>query len=177
MTWSLLVLGGLWLAFLVWSAEASPDIDGDVTMPPLIGTGALTMAAVGYANGKPEQITIARISNGQYLRADAADAYNAMMAECPGGANPTSGYRSNEQQKTLHDLYLSGKGNLAALPGYSNHQMGLSVDENNINPSKRLAYNADKDAWLLANCGRFGWTRDGLSFGEPWHMTYTGVVT
>jgi hypothetical protein len=40
----------------------------------------------------------------------------------------TSGFRSKAKQQILYDLYLAGKGNLAAKPGSSNHEKGLAVD-------------------------------------------------
>jgi hypothetical protein len=39
-----------------------------------------------------------------------------------------SGLRSYNEQKILYNLYLAGKGNLAARPGTSNHETGLAVD-------------------------------------------------
>lgn len=40
----------------------------------------------------------------------------------------TSGYRSRAQQQALYNLYVEGKGPLAAKPGSSNHEKGLAVD-------------------------------------------------
>lgn len=39
-----------------------------------------------------------------------------------------SSYRTYDQQVYLWNLYLSGRGNLAARPGTSNHGWGLAVD-------------------------------------------------
>lgn len=177
MTWGLPIVLLALLALLMFSRseELTPDTDeGELMPPPLVGNGELYVTAIGYYKGQPQTITLGRISNGLYLKAEAADSYNRMMAACPGGPNPTSAYRSMEGQRELFKLYQEGKGNLAAEPGWSNHQMGLSVDENNINPAKSLQYNREKDEWLSANCAAYGWKRDGLSFGEPWHMTYVG---
>lgn len=175
MNWPLLIIAALVAGFFVWRQQSSPDTDEGTDMPPpLVGDGSLYITAIGYYKGIAETITLSRITNGIYLYAAAAEAYNRMMANCPGGANPASGYRTMEQQRELYALYKSGKGNLAAEPGYSNHQMGKSVDENDINPSKPLQYNREKDEWLTDNCATYGWKRDGLNFGEPWHMTYVG---
>jgi hypothetical protein len=43
-----------------------------------------------------------------------------------------SGFRSYEEQVILYNLYKSGKGNLAAVPGTSNHEKGLAVDIDNL---------------------------------------------
>ncbi len=39
-----------------------------------------------------------------------------------------SGYRSTEQQQALYDAYLAGTGNLAAKPGFSEHEFGRAAD-------------------------------------------------
>jgi len=39
-----------------------------------------------------------------------------------------SGYRSYQEQARLYQLYLDGKGPLAAKPGYSNHNQGKGAD-------------------------------------------------
>ena len=39
-----------------------------------------------------------------------------------------SSYRTYEQQVELYQMYLNGTGNLAAVPGTSNHGWGLAVD-------------------------------------------------
>lgn len=171
--WALLPLavGGGLLAWKQLKRDGPVDTDEGVE-PPLVEVSD-DMQAIGFTNGKPSPIILGGIANGLYLRQDAAAAYNRMMNDCPGGPAPLSAFRSNEQQTTLYELYRSGHGNLAAPPGYSNHQGGLSVDEQHINPSKP-DYNQEKDEWLQAHCGEYGWKRDGLNFGEPWHMTFVG---
>lgn len=39
-----------------------------------------------------------------------------------------SGYRTYAEQVRLYKLYREGKGNLAAVPGTSNHEKGLAAD-------------------------------------------------
>ena len=41
---------------------------------------------------------------------------------------PRSSYRSYEEQQELYEDYLNGTGNLAAVPGTSNHGWGTAVD-------------------------------------------------
>ena len=85
-------------------------------------------------NGRLPFSELAPIPGG-YLRQDAAAAFNALNRESerryglplhPLG--PASSYRNIEQQQQLWDLYQSGRGNLAAYPGTSNHGWGLAVD-------------------------------------------------
>lgn len=49
-----------------------------------------------------------------------------------------------------------------AAPGSSNHNLGIAVDV-------WSAY-GERQAWMLANCGRFGWSWEVQS--EPWHIRY-----
>lgn len=136
-----------------------------------------SLAATGYRNGAAFPMELAPITGGLFLRADAADAYNRMMLalskrhDFP--AQPTSAFRTNDEQAALHAKYLAGKGDLAAPPGHSEHQEGICVDEAALNPDADN-YNFVKDKWLDDNCGSYGWVRNGLNFGEPWHMTYRG---
>ena len=84
-------------------------------------------------NGRLPASDLAPIAQGQ-LRKDAAAAWNAMNVEArkrglelvPTGS--MSSYRSYDQQVYLWNLYQAGKGNLAAVPGQSNHGAGIAVD-------------------------------------------------
>lgn len=162
-------IGGLVaLALLARNDSQSPEGVDDMSS---------FIQGVGYYKGAPYTITLGPIGNGFYLRADAAEAYNKMMQACFDstgfGTAPVSAYRTMEEQTRLYGLYESGEGNHAARPGYSDHQDGRSVDEKFINPN-RAGYRKVKDTWLVEHCGEYGFRRDGLSFGEPWHMTYFG---
>jgi hypothetical protein len=85
------------------------------------------------SNGKLSPSELAPIAQGQ-LRKDAAAAWNAMNVEArkngielvPTGSK--SSYRTYAQQQELWNLYQSGRGNLAASPGTSNHGWGLAID-------------------------------------------------
>jgi LAS superfamily LD-carboxypeptidase LdcB len=69
-----------------------------------------------------------------------------------------SGFRSNEEQKYFWDLYNQGKGNLAARPGFSNHQNGLALDIDMPDSTYR---------WMKQNGRKFGFCRTVPS--EVWH--------
>lgn len=64
----------------------------------------------------------------------------------------------------LQAAYKAGGGNLAARPGYSNHQGGIAVDVG-VGGTASAVYR-----WLAANAGRFGFVRTVKS--EPWHWEY-----
>lgn len=74
----------------------------------------------------------------------------------------TSGFRTMAEQKHLYNCYRSrscNNGNLAARPGYSNHQSGLAVD-------------VSTSSWLSRNASRFGFVRTVSK--EAWHYEYRG---
>ncbi|KAJ3310247.1 hypothetical protein HDV04_005186 [Boothiomyces sp. JEL0838] len=73
-----------------------------------------------------------------------------------------SGFRTMQEQKNLYNLYLSGQGNLAARPGFSNHQNGRALD---LNPEKFDNYN-----WLAKNGAKFSFCRTVPT--ERWHWEY-----
>jgi LAS superfamily LD-carboxypeptidase LdcB len=80
------------------------------------------------ANGRLTNGELSSIGGGYYLRADAARAFVAMSAEAKRrwGRPITviSAYRTYAKQVELWNLYKSGRGNLAALPGSSLPIMG-----------------------------------------------------
>ncbi|PTL79674.1 peptidoglycan-binding protein [Vitiosangium sp. GDMCC 1.1324] len=124
-------------------------------------------AVNGYVNGVARQITVSPIAGGKELRSDAAAAFNRMHAAArAAGINLTvnSAFRTMEQQRALYQAYLNGTGNLAAKPGYSNHQGGIALDIN-VGATSSATYR-----WLAANASRFGFARTVPS--EPWHWEY-----
>ena len=141
---------------------------GPVNHPAPSGGGSRVN---GYVNGVPRSITVSSIGNGKTLRTDAANAFNRMKASArAAGVSLTavSGFRTMEQQRYLYQLYQSGRGNLAARPGYSNHQGGVSVDVS----TNGAGYSSSAYRWLSNNARRFGFVND--VGGEPWHWTYRG---
>jgi hypothetical protein len=138
---------------------------GGVSTPPSTGGGKQVTA---YVNGRPSTITVQPVGNGQYMRADAAKNFKAMQAAAAKAGvklSATSGFRTMEQQKVLYQKYLNGTGNLAAKPGYSNHQNGISMDVGGVGGYNTKAYN-----WLKNNAANYGFKNDVK--GEYWHWTF-----
>lgn len=75
-----------------------------------------------------------------------------------------SGFRSHERQAELYARWRAGWGNMAARPGYSNHQSGRALD---------LVLGGRTYTWLAANAKRYGFQQTVRS--EPWHWEYVGV--
>ncbi len=125
---------------------------------------------LGYVNGQPRQITVSSIGGNHVMRSDAAAAFNNLKAAAAAAGinlHVNSAFRTQAEQAELYRLYLAGQGNLAAKPGYSNHQGGLSVDINMPGSYSGATYR-----WLQANARRFGFVND--VGGEPWHWTFQG---
>lgn len=125
--------------------------------------------ALAYINGLAVPIDLGPIGGGFYLRRDAAAAFRQMVAQAAVAGvvlHVERAFATMEQQTSYWDLYVSGKGNLAAKPGYSNHQGGIAVD---ISSFQSTTY-----AWLAQNAGRFGFVNTGKSFSqpEPWHWEF-----
>jgi hypothetical protein len=121
----------------------------------------------GYVNGVARQITVASIPGGKQLRSDAAAAFTRMHAAAQrAGVNLTvaSAFRTMEEQRVLYQKYLNGTGNLAAKPGYSNHQGGIALDIN-VGSTGTSTYK-----WLAAHAKEFGFARTVPS--EPWHWEF-----
>lgn len=139
---------------------------GSVGPPPATGGARVN----GYVNGVAQSITVSSVGNGKFLRTDAANAFNRMKADAArAGINLSvvSGFRTMDEQRYLYNLYLQGRGNLAARPGYSNHQSGISADINVPG-----GYGSSTYRWLSNNARRYGFVND--VGGEPWHWTYRG---
>jgi D-alanyl-D-alanine carboxypeptidase len=76
---------------------------------------------------------------------------------------PNSGYRSYAMQVYYWNLYVSGRGNLAARPGTSNHGWGKAVDL--AEPWMRT--------WINRHGARYGWRKIEAA-SEWWHVNYVG---
>ena len=75
----------------------------------------------------------------------------------------TSGFRTQSEQTRLYNCYLSKRcnnGNLAARPGFSNHQNGAALD-------------LSTSTWLARNASKFGFVRTVRK--EAWHYEYRGA--
>ena len=96
-----------------------------------------------------------------------------------------SGTRTRAEQAELYRLWQAGRGNLAAAPGYSNHE-----ESGPAGPRALDVWDTGRDAgvtvagtkranWLRANAPKFGFNPAGYGFArvEPWHIEYTGPLS
>lgn len=120
--------------------------------------------ATGDSQGNAFPITLVTV-DGKPAEIETANAYYVMQqaaAAAGVGLRIVSGFRSMEEQQYLYNCYVScscNNCNLAATPGYSNHQSGHALD---LNTSESGVLN-----WLNANGGSLGFSR--TVSGEPWH--------
>ncbi|MBX3189697.1 MAG: M15 family metallopeptidase [Labilithrix sp.] len=115
-------------------------------------SGAPYSIQVIHIGGKP----VSKATGHAFLRMQAA-AHDAGVR-----LSLTSGFRTMAEQRYLYNCYQTKRcnnGNLAARPGYSNHQNGLALD-------------LSTSSWLSRNASRFGFVRTVPK--EPWHYEFRG---
>ncbi len=121
-------------------------------------------SATAYQSGKAYTIQVINVG-GKAVSKGTGHAFLKMQA----GANAagvklslTSGFRTMAEQTHLYNCYRTGScnnGNLAAKPGYSNHQNGFALD-------------LSTSSWLTKNAGKYGFVRTVAK--EAWHYEYHG---
>lgn len=134
---------------------------------------SLTAAGLGFSNGRIPISFMTPIGNGQYLEAHAAVQLRAALADMAahGFSVPiVEGYRSYDEQVRLRDLYLSGRGNVAAVPGTSNHGDGRAVDLGWPMDSWTSAAQA---YWQTIEATYGYSSAQGRADGEAWHKVCT----
>jgi hypothetical protein len=140
----------------------------------VVGLGLSSIACeehtdTGYRDGNAFTIHVVTV-DGKPVERDTANAYY-VMAEAAQRAGVqirvVSGFRTMAEQRHLYECYTScscNNCNLAARPGYSNHQSGHALDLNTSAPGVLR--------WLDNNAGRFGFRRTVP--GEAWHWERWG---
>ncbi|MBX3186613.1 MAG: M15 family metallopeptidase [Labilithrix sp.] len=120
--------------------------------------------ANGYRSGRKFTICVTKV-DGKYVEVNTARAFLRMRkaARAKGIAiRVVSGFRTMAEQRYLYNCYKTKRcngGNLAAPPGYSNHQSGKALD---LNTSTRGVY-----GFLASRARSYGFRRTVAS--EPWH--------
>lgn len=126
--------------------------------------------------------------NGQRVEVNVAAAFQKMRAafEKQFGLDllVSSGTRTRAEQADLYRLYKAGKGNLAAAPGFSNHE-----EDGPRGPRALDLRDSGRDFgvtrigtvrsnWLAKNAPAYGFTPAGHFFSqrEAWHYEFTGKL-
>ena len=170
----LLLAVPLALAIGCSSAEEDDSDSAEYEDPPAeTGEDALTSSAVdchltkapAYDHGSPFTIEVINIG-GKPASKPTGDAFLKMQKAATAAGvklSITSGFRTMAEQQHLYSCYQHGNcnnGNLAAKPGYSNHQSGRALD-------------LPVSSWLANNAAKFGFKRTVPS--EAWHYEFFGA--
>lgn len=147
------------------------------------------------------EINVKQLDNGQAIDERCYDALQSMMDDCRGaGFSPVicSSYRTQEKQQQLFDNQVEKwkkqgyseeeakfeAGRLVAVPGTSEHQLGLALDIVDISYQllDENQENTPAQQWLLENSWKYGfilrYPKDKTDITkisyEPWHYRYVG---
>ncbi len=152
-----------------YSAEACANADTATYLPP----GCDLLQVTGYKRGSEQVIEVKEIpgESGMYLQKSPVDVWSKFVQMKAAAARDgvpldvNSAFRTNTRQAQLYREYQMGTGNVAARPGYSNHQMGLAVDIQVRGRPSVLS-------WLRNNATDFGF--DETVPNDTLHWEYTG---
>lgn len=158
-------------------AGCGPDFEYPEARPPekatleqgLVGYSCTARSDTGYRNGTPFSIRVVTV-DGEPVELETADAFLTMAkaAESSGVTlRINSGFRTMAEQQYFYNCYLTGNcnnGNLAAPPGYSNHQSGHALD---LNTASSGVY-----SWLSSHGASHGFSHTVPS--ENWHWEWWG---
>lgn len=148
------------------------------------------------------QVELVNVTDRDRLERNCAEALQIMLADLEAAGHKyfiASAYRTQDEQQYLFDrkvnFYLEWEYPLAeaealaatsvAVPGTSEHQLGLAVDICDLEYEILDDYQANTETqkWLMAHCHEYGFilrypkgTTDitGIIY-EPWHYRYVGV--
>ena len=183
--------------------QNQPAVDAveQVDDQPKVDDDLLTL--VNPWNPLPDSWTpdLVTLSDGRKIDSRCYEAFEEMMDACKAaGYSPflCSAYRTQETQQGLYDnkvqrLVDSGMSEeeakveaakAVAIPGTSEHQLGLAVDivDANMQDLTDEQENTATQKWLMANSWRYGFIHrypngrtdiTGIIY-EPWHYRYVG---
>lgn len=157
-------------------------VDRDTALPPDYAPSDLVAIDPAFVLG-PRTIL---------LRRDAATALQTMLraAQHHGLAiRAFSGFRDFPTQKRLYLEAIAAQGpkqNGTAAPGYSEHQLGTTVDLSNLDPQmilNPLFGTTPEGQWLAQHAAEFGFVHSYTNENtkqvgykpEPWHLRYMGT--
>src|SRR5262249_39946955 len=123
------------------AADAGDDDNEDQESEPMAETSALISSGIdcktesmkAYDNGKPYTIEGVHIGAKRVSKTTGHAFLKMQQAADKAGVKLSinSGFRTQEEQEHLYNCYKTGScnnGNLAAKPGFSNHQNGRALD-------------------------------------------------
>ena len=181
-------------------ARGAVEIEGSKHYFTSTGTEVIL---VNRWNPLPEDFTVETVNAcGAQVAPECAEALEQMLADCKAAGHGymiTSGYRSISRQQALLNRKVGQMRNkgyagdeayeraiqIVAVPGTSEHHLGLAVDivdSAYVLMNKNQA-NMDTQKWLMEHCWDYGFIlrypdgsteATGITY-EPWHYRYVGV--
>ena len=178
-------------------AELDRRRGGRCTRPrPLIKAAGAIWEQVGYIRGRKYTFRATKLASGHILDVRVAKAFTEMQAAAAKEKvyiKINSAFRLPEEQEYFYCKYKRGTGNLAARPGYSNHQSGAALDLNTrgIPNDRKLRKRPGSKGSIPTSTGRSTGTgkvsdwleRNGSKYGfrrikkEHWHWNHTPTVS
>lgn len=168
------------------TAEPSTPLATPTEDPsPLVGCGLLAPVDQDHRISRDCVVGPLVEVEGFSLNAEAAAAWNSMKADASADGIDiyiVSAYRGYDIQKQLFDQEVAAFGpdqNTSAKPGHSEHQLGTTVDINDLSGSFG---DSPAGQWLQRNAARYGFVmsyppgrerQTGYAY-EPWHWRYLG---
>lgn len=147
----------------------APGTWQDTPDEPLTAIDCEEHKDTGYVQGDPFEITVVTV-DGEPVEVETANAFY-QMAQAAAADGVTikvnSGFRTMAEQQYLYNCYINcncNNCNLAAKPGYSNHQSGHALD---LNTASAGVYN-----WLVSHGDEYGFEATVPS--EDWHWEWWG---
>ena len=141
------------------------------------------------------QVELVELEDGHQIAKVMQEALKKMMADCEAAGHKPflkSAYRTQNTQQFLYDNMVKKHGGnkasaaeVVAVPGTSEHQLGLAVDITDFD-YRDLDYDQEKtetQKWLMEHCWEYGFIlrypsekKDvtGIIY-EPWHYRYVGT--
>ena len=141
------------------------------------------------------QVELVELSDGHQIAKIMEEALQKMMADCEAAGHKPflkSAYRTQGTQQVLFDNMVKKHGGnkttaaqVVAIPGTSEHQLGLAVDITDFS-YRDLDYDQEKtetQKWLMEHCWEYGFIlrypnekseSTGIIY-EPWHYRYVGT--
>ena len=190
------------LALVVLAAVLTVILDNRAQTPAAPQTAdtsrgwKLILVNRNYAIPEDYEVTLLRLSNGEEVDERIYPELQAMFDEARAnglGLFVRAGYRSQQEQQRLYDERIASyqregysrkraaelTRQWVAIPGTSEHQLGIAVD---INADNSVSTDDAVYSWLAKNAHRYGFILrypadkveiTGIS-NEPWHFRYVG---
>ena len=175
-------------AYKEWYSDNKPT---DISKGNLMLTNKFNSLDASYNEDNMVKVSkLHSYGENQMLTSDTYEAFKAMFNDAK-KENLTliiySSFRSYEDQEDVYNLYKNSRGEeaadkIAAKPGFSEHQTGLSVDIQTYGSSQKTFEEFDEFKWLQENAYKYGfilrYPKDkeyitGYEY-ESWHYRFVG---